>query len=145
MLRVGDEQLRVDEFCLFLFSWLTSSVTPPQSGLSCDNLDGREFIRRLRREGFGPGDAMMNLPRTRPPWSSWMRSLEISDCHQTVASSANFQWFVSAHSQPPWVICHTRPLPTCQPLRISDDMSRSVAELGNQKASTSCCEGAHDR
>jgi hypothetical protein len=58
---VGDEQLRVDEFCLFLVSWLTSSVTPPQSGLSCDNLDGREFIRRLRREGIDPGDAMKDI------------------------------------------------------------------------------------
>jgi tRNA (guanine37-N1)-methyltransferase len=37
-----------------------------QRGLSCYNLDGREFIRRLRREGIAPGHVIMNLPQTAP-------------------------------------------------------------------------------
>jgi hypothetical protein len=116
----GDEQLRVDEFCLFLVSWLTSSVTPPQSGLSCDNPQTeKRRDRPWRCDDESPSD---------------QTALEFLDAF---IGDFDFQWFVSAHSQPPWMICHTRPLPTCQPLRVSDDMSRSVAELGNQKASTS--------
>lgn len=37
-----------------------------QPGITCYNLDGREFIRRLRSRGVLPDHVIMNLPQTAP-------------------------------------------------------------------------------
>jgi tRNA G37 N-methylase Trm5 len=45
---------------------LATSGDARQPGLSCYNMDGREFIRKLRREGIAPDHVIMNLPQTAP-------------------------------------------------------------------------------
>jgi tRNA G37 N-methylase Trm5 len=45
---------------------LATTVEESAPGLSCHNLDGREFIRCLREAGVAPDHVLMNLPQSAP-------------------------------------------------------------------------------